>query len=145
MSDQDRLAWLQAVNLTMVEHERNAVDEGGIIIACSALKVKYRRILRGFTSDYNLDSKLSHEDPGCERRLHFLYLSGGYDALSLRVQSRRDHFMPPSLLRSQFEALEEPTEEEQIDGNGINRGKLVRASIHMEPDEIVSLFLKQVL
>jgi len=116
----------------------------GLIIGCSALKVKYRRILRGFSEDYNASSKPDPGSPASRRHVHILYLKGTFAGLSLRVQQRRDHFMPPSLLQSQFDALEEPTDEEQVDDEGEIRGKLVIIPISFNPQEIISRFIKEI-
>ena len=57
------------------------------------MKKKYRDILRG-------------------EGVVFVFLQGSKDKISDRLASRHGHFMPPSLLESQFDALEEPTQDE---------------------------------
>lgn len=87
LTDEDREPWLQALNKIILEHS----TKKGAIIACSALKQKYR-------------DKLTE---GCNNA-RFFYLKGEKDLILTRMRSRTDHFMPSSLLDSQFAALEEP-------------------------------------
>jgi gluconokinase/shikimate kinase len=65
------------------------------VITCSALKKVYRDVLRG-------------------EGVVFVFLQGSRDKISDRLASRHGHFMPPALLESQFEALEQPTEDENF-------------------------------
>ncbi|WP_209399986.1 gluconokinase [Pseudozobellia sp. WGM2] len=88
LNDEDRKGWLVKLNELAKENR-----EQGAIIACSALKHKYRKLLRN----------------GLEDQLKFVFLSGSFELVSKRLQQRKGHFMPPKLLRSQFEALEIPT------------------------------------
>jgi gluconokinase len=89
LADADRVPWLDAIR----EQAQRTLDAGrSAVIACSALKRAYRQRLK------DVDGELS-----------FVYLQGSYDQILARMQSRR-HFMPPDLLRSQFEALEEPAD-----------------------------------
>ena len=65
--------------------------QGGAILACSALKEKYRKILaKGLNNCY------------------WVFLSGSYDLIFERMRKRKDHYMSEEMLRSQFEALEVP-------------------------------------
>jgi gluconokinase len=83
LDDHDRWPWLERIGEWLAEH----VDGG--VIACSALKRRYRDQLR-------------HHCPTVE----FLHLEGGRDVIENRQASRPGHFMPASLLTSQFETLE---------------------------------------
>jgi len=83
LDDDDRWPWLERIGGWLSEHA-----DGGVI-ACSALKRKYRDQLR-------------HHCPEVE----FLHLAGGRDLIEQRQASRPGHFMPSSLLTSQFETLE---------------------------------------
>jgi gluconokinase len=87
LTDVDRQPWLESLHAALVDCSR---DNESVIMACSALKEKYRQIL---TSGLN--------------SIRFVYLKGNYDLIWNRMQ-RRQHFMKPEMLRSQFEALEEP-------------------------------------
>jgi gluconokinase len=83
LDDHDRWPWLERIGQWLAAHA-----DGGVI-ACSALKRKYRDQLR-------------HHCPSVE----FLHLEGGRDVIEGRQASRPGHFMPASLLTSQFETLE---------------------------------------
>jgi len=89
LDDHDRYPWLEAVGAWLGKH-----PDGGVI-ACSALRRKYRDQLR-------------HHSDG----LRFLQLEGGRDVIERRQASRPGHFMPASLLTAQFATLEplEPDE-----------------------------------
>ena len=89
LSDLDRQVWLERLNLLAKKHEGV-----GAVIACSALKNKYRAMLQ----------------KDIVNSLRFVYLRGSFEEVSLRLEKRKGHFMPPGLLRSQFEALEVPKE-----------------------------------
>ncbi|MBO1266804.1 gluconokinase [Arthrobacter cavernae] len=90
LSDEDRRPWLETIAAWIRSH----ADPGTpAIITCSALKKRYRDILRG-------------------EGVVFVFLQGSKDKISDRLASRHGHFMPASLLESQFEALEAPTEDE---------------------------------
>jgi len=94
LTDEDRAGWLQA----LAERIRAAKDAGkGLVVTCSALKRAYRDILRAGARP---------------APLRFIYLRGSRSAIAERIGARRGHFMPPALLDSQFEALEEPTPDE---------------------------------
>ena len=87
LTDSDREIWLNRLHNLANDHLQN-----GCVIACSALKEKYRKIL-------------SH---GISERIHWIVLYGDYEVIQTRIQNRSNHFMPPGLLKSQFEALELP-------------------------------------
>ena len=87
LEDADRKDWLQRLNELALTHQ-----DTGAVIACSALKEGYRNML----------------EAGLPHRVRWIYLKGSYDALYERLQKRKGHFMPPELLRSQFETLEPP-------------------------------------
>lgn len=85
LSDDDRWPWLD----TLVK-ELDAC-EGSAVLACSALKLRYRDRLRS--------SRLP---------IRFVWLRGSEELISERLGERKGHYMPPSLLRSQLDALEPP-------------------------------------
>ncbi len=87
LDDDDRKPWLESLNLLARKH-----SEYGAVIACSALKKSYRDIL---------EAKIPSE-------VIWVYLSGSFETISERLKKRQGHFMPPSLLRSQFDILEAP-------------------------------------
>ncbi|MFB7947852.1 gluconokinase [Kitasatospora phosalacinea] len=86
LDDRDRLPWLQALGGWL--GERSAVGSGGVV-TCSALKRRYRDVLRAACPD-----------------AFFLHLSGSHDLVGDRMAHRTGHFMPTSLLDSQYAALE---------------------------------------
>jgi carbohydrate kinase (thermoresistant glucokinase family) len=88
LTDEDRNPWLKRVAEKMVEMAR----QGDGVVACSALKERYRSVLRGDTSFPVL----------------LVYLKGTRETLYRRLLQRKSHFMPPDLLDSQLKALEEP-------------------------------------
>lgn len=83
LNDSERIPWLFAVA------DRIAVNSGGCVVACSALKRQYRDLLR-------------HAEPG----LIFAHLSATADVILHRIDNRSGHFMPRGLLASQFAILE---------------------------------------
>ena len=108
LTDEDRWPWLSGLQLGSI----TAVIRAYGVIACSALKRGYcENILIGDRADVRL-----------------VYLKGKEELIARRISTRHEHFMPPSLLHSQFEALEEPGP----DGNP------VIVSIEPGPREIVT-------
>lgn len=90
LDDGDRIGWLAAI----YAFAKKQLEQGGAVIACSALKEKYREQL----------------SQGIERQVVWIYLKGDYKLIFERMQARDGHFMPSSLLKSQFATLEEPTQ-----------------------------------
>lgn len=84
LTDEDRLPWL-----TTLQELIN--KESQLILACSALRQQYRQML----------------DP--DNQCLWVYLKGDQATIAKRMQARK-HFMPPTLLDSQFETLEVPTQ-----------------------------------
>jgi gluconokinase len=93
LTDDDRQGWL----LALAGELRTArASAQGVVVACSALKRRYRDVLRG-------------GDDG----VGFVFLSTDGDLLRARLAARPGHFMPPSLVESQLEALEPPQPDER--------------------------------
>jgi carbohydrate kinase (thermoresistant glucokinase family) len=84
LTDADRAPWLADVGRALGR------STSPTIIGCSALKRAYRDIIRSHLPE----------------PVHFLHLHAGQEVLEARVAARVGHFMPPSLLDSQFAALE---------------------------------------
>ncbi|MCC7051790.1 MAG: gluconokinase [Gemmatimonadaceae bacterium] len=93
LTDADREGWLQAL---AGELRTARLDGRGIVMSCSALRRIYRDVLRG-------------GDDGVQ----FVFLHAGIDVLRDRLAARRGHFMPVSLLESQFATLEPPAADER--------------------------------
>jgi gluconokinase len=86
LDDSDRAGWLKVLAAEL----RQARDGGtGLVLSCSALKRPYRDLLR-------------QADP----ELQFVHLNGPRTLIAARMQARVGHYMPPSLLDSQFGILE---------------------------------------
>lgn len=83
LDDHDRVPWLDNLGSWIAEHP------AGCVVACSALKRAYRDRIRHH----------AHE-------AEFLHLSGDHDVIARRQASRPGHFMPASLMHSQFATLE---------------------------------------
>lgn len=84
LNDQDRLPWLEEIGRRFA-----AAGQAPLVIACSALKRRYRNIIRAATNG-----------------VVFVHLDGPADLLAERMNARPGHFMPTSLLQSQLDALE---------------------------------------
>jgi gluconokinase len=84
LDDDDRYPWLEAIGQWLADHH-----DGGVM-SCSALKRKYRDQMRRHCPD-----------------VEFLHLSGTPEVIGKRQASRPGHFMPASLLQSQFATLEQ--------------------------------------
>lgn len=91
LNDEDRAGWLQTLGGELARHA------GGAVLSCSALKRAYRDTLRAAV-------------PG----LHFIHLAITPQESQRRVSQRKDHFYPPSLVASQFEALQDPAGEPRV-------------------------------
>ena len=93
LTDADRLPWLQTIAARIDE----ACDGNEhLVISCSALKRSYRDILVHGRSDVRV-----------------VYLEGSRALIADRLAQRKNHFMPPGLLDSQFEVLERPAPSER--------------------------------
>jgi gluconokinase len=90
LDDADRAPWLDAIGAHLAAHAGR-----GCVVTCSALKRVYRDRLRAAA-------------PGAR----FLFLTGDPALIAARQETRKNHFMPASLLASQFAALEPPGPEE---------------------------------
>jgi gluconokinase len=108
LDDGDRWPWLQAV-------ARDLAAMPGGIIGCSALKRRYRDLIRA-TAGVDV---------------HFVYLHGSRAVIEERMRARSGHFMPTSLVESQFAALEPPEPDERA----------ITVDIAGEPDDIVGAII----
>ena len=94
LNDSDREPWLQAI----VDFAQTECDAGrSLLVACSALKRIYREQLRTLRAS-----------------VKFAHLAGSMELIEARLSERTDHFMPKSLLQSQFDTLESPAGEEGV-------------------------------
>lgn len=90
LTEEDRMPWLRTLAENIEVWER----AGGCVLACSALKESYRRVLAG-------------KVPDCVR---FVHLQGTKECITERMKVRAGHYMPITLLDSQFSALEPPAD-----------------------------------
>jgi gluconokinase len=108
LTDEDRAPWLIAI-ADFIDQAR--LSGKRVVLACSALKRRYRTVIIGNRPDVQL-----------------VYLKGDMELIGRRFAARHEHFMPPSLLQSQFDALEEPGPDEHP----------IVVSIEPRPREIVT-------
>ena len=92
LTDEDRRPWLDDI-AAWIDRSRAAGEH--CVVACSALRRAYRERLAA-----------GHHD------VRFVYLRGDYDVIASRLAGRSGHYMPVSLLASQFRTLEEPAADE---------------------------------
>ena len=92
LTDDDRADWLAALAQRL---SQAAAAGHGLVVSCSALKRRYRDVLRRGAPD-----------------LRFVHLQGSLAVLRQRMDERRGHYMPPSLLDSQLATLEPPGADE---------------------------------
>ena len=111
LTDDDRWPWLEQVGWAL------AVNKGATMIGCSALKRAYRDHIREFAGG----------------PVTFLHLMGSRELIGRRMKARSGHFMPTSLLDSQFEALEPPAEAERA----------VTADIAAPLDEVIAKLITE--
>jgi gluconokinase len=93
LTDNDRKGWLMAIAARLREAQRAGI---GLVASCSALKRRYRDLLRS----------------SGDARVQFVYLAGTRALLGERMADRPGHFMPPALLESQLAILQEPSPDE---------------------------------
>lgn len=108
LDDNDRQPWLEKIAQSLKENEKK-----GFVLACSALKASYRAILQ----------------KDLEKPITIFYLNGSFEQILDRISKRKDHFMPESLVKSQFDDLEIPQNAIHVD-------------IEKSPSEIASLILQ---
>lgn len=109
LTDADRWPWLDAIGAAL------GAPDGSLVVACSALKRSYRdRLIEA-----------------AGRPLTFLWLDGNKATIAARMERRKHHFMPASLLDSQFATLERPGPDEPV----------VRVSIAPPLDQVVEAVL----
>jgi gluconokinase len=95
LTDEDRAPWLDRIGLLLAD---DAAHPNGAIVACSALRRAYRDRLRAIVG----------------ASLRFVFLSADKTLMRERVAARKGHYMPASLVDSQFAALESPEGEADV-------------------------------
>jgi gluconokinase len=97
LDDADRAPWLAAIRAEIDACHR---DGRMHVFGCSALRQRYRDVL---------------SDHGRDPHVVFVYLEGSFELIRARLAARTDHFFDAGLLRSQFDALEVPTDALAVD------------------------------
>ncbi len=113
LTDDDRWPWLRAIANDI---DRRASTGHPFVVSCSALKRAYRDVL-------------VHGRPD----VRVVYLKGTRELIAERLALRKDHFMPASLLDSQFATIEEPAPDENV----------VVVDINATVDRIVAAIVNQ--
>ena len=85
LNDEDKYDWLVKIREEIIKRQKTQ----NLVVTCSALKEKYRSILN-------------------VKNYYLVYLKINKETARKRINNRRDHFMPDSLVESQFSILEEP-------------------------------------
>lgn len=106
LTDHDREPWLNQLAEKITEWD----SKQGAILACSALKEEYRKILQ----------VIPH--------IHWIHLKGEKQLLSARLSNRKNHYMNPDLLTSQFETWEDPSYGLHLEVVG-NPGEIVEEAL----------------
>ena len=106
LTDNDRWDWLIILRETAATCLSSTTTPAtkphtGVVVTCSALKRKYRDVLR--VAAYN-DHRIA---------VHFIYLRADEEVLMARVGARVGHYMKSTMVHSQMEMLEEPNKQEQ--------------------------------
>jgi gluconokinase len=109
LTDADRWDWLILLRDSALKSLESSASTG-VIVTCSALKRKYRDVIR----------IASYHDPSI--KVHFVFLSASEALLMDRVRARKNHYMKDYMVRSQFESLETPMKDEvdvlSVDASG---------------------------
>jgi gluconokinase len=118
LTDADRAPWLDRIG---EELKRWAAEGRSGVMTCSALKRAYRDRIRSARPD-----------------VRFVYLKGSEDLIRDRVATRHHEYMPASLLRSQFDTLEEPAPDEPVvtvdaGGSAAREVAAVIAALNLSP------------
>ncbi len=120
LTDEDRWNWL----IVLRKEAMNRLEgSDGVIVTCSALKHKYRDVLR----------IANYENPNVQ--VHFLYLRADRKTLQERVANRKGHYMKQEMVNSQVDNLEEPDEVER---------DAMSVDVHATPEEVQQAALNAV-
>ncbi len=109
LNDDDRYGWLKTLN----EIANKQLKNDNCVIVCSALKKTYRDLL----------------SQGIENQTKWVHLSGSYETIYNRINTRKDHFMSSEMLKSQFSTLESPE-------------NAITVNVELAPEEIIKTIKK---
>lgn len=127
LTDEDRMPWLGQIQESL---RKRLLDGETVVLACSSLRKQYREILRRSDPDYEPGSYSS-----C--KVKFVLLEGNAEVIAARLQKRAsqgEHFMPLTLLQSQFDLLQADDDCE----------KIFKISVVLSPEAIVNSILEMV-
>ncbi|WP_009633957.1 gluconokinase [Synechocystis sp. PCC 7509] len=115
LNDADRMPWLDQLQNAIAQW---LLADKNVVLACSALKASYRRLLW-----------LNPE------QMRLVYIKSSFELLQKRLQQRQNHFMAQTLLKSQFDILEEPKDGIIVDANqpAIVSVQQIRESLQSQP------------
>ncbi|KAF5529206.1 gluconokinase [Fusarium phyllophilum] len=99
LTDADRWDWLTALREESIKRLNSGSN--GVVLTCSALKRKYRDVIR--VAGY-YDHRI---------QIHFVFLDASEELLLARVAQRQNHYMGANMVHSQFETLERPLADEK--------------------------------
>lgn len=99
LTDADRWDWLTSLREESMRRIQDGAD--GVVLTCSALKRKYRDVIR----------VAAYYDP--HLLIHFIYLDATEETLLQRVAARQGHYMGANMVHSQFAVLERPSADEK--------------------------------
>lgn len=99
LTDADRWDWLIQLRKAAISRLTSKHSPSGVVVTCSALKQKYRDVMR--VAAYDHPSVM----------IHFIYLRADEQTLLQRVRQRKGHYMKSDMVHSQLENLEEPNAE----------------------------------
>ncbi|KAK2782239.1 hypothetical protein FQN53_000158 [Emmonsiellopsis sp. PD_33] len=117
LTDEDRWDWLISLRDAAVE---SLQTHSSVVVACSALKKKYRDVMR--VAAYNHPSV----------KIHFIYLSASFQVIFERVKRREDHYMSEKMVKSQFDALEEPDQNSEQDAVTVSTENVTKDEVQQE-------------
>lgn len=112
LNDDDRIPWLETLALKIQQWN----IETGAVLACSALKKNYRELLSKYSTS-----------------VQFIFLKVPETIAFKRLEQRKGHYMPKSLLDSQFETLEEPTSKD-----------VISITVNKNPSEVLKNILEKI-
>lgn len=117
LDDSDRAPWLARLAAKLSE-----IDGRGesAVLACSALKEEYRRKLKAEVT---------------RGKIVFVYLKISREVAAARLKDRPGHYMPATLVASQFDALEEPVEAVVVDAEGAPETVVEEIERRLDRDE----------
>lgn len=120
LTDEDRIPWLINIHETIITQAKN---KRVIVLACSALKKSYRKIIKSGNSDTPV------------MKVSKVFLNGSAETIQQRLATRKNHFMNPNLLKSQFDTLEPPKNAFVVDIDTLSVSEIVELLFTYSKDD----------